>query len=73
MDSMYFVETVMKSGYKKTHRFCDFLSAISLCKQINLKKVKSIILSKKGYNGFDWYKQYMTEEVDMLEILLDNA
>lgn len=72
MDTMYYIETTMKDGHKMHHRFCDFLNAISLCKQINLKNAKSIILTNKVYNGYDWYKQYMTEEVDMLEILLDN-
>ena len=31
MDTLYFVETIMKNGDKMNHRFCDFLSAISLC------------------------------------------
>lgn len=72
MDTAYFVETIMKNGHKMNHRFGNFLDAISICKQINLKNAKSIILTNKVYNGYDWYKQYMTEEVDMLELLLDN-
>ena len=52
-DTMYFVETIMKDGYKMNHCFHDFLSAIKLCKQINLKKANSIILSQKvGRNTF---------------------
>ena len=69
---MYFVETIMKDGYRMNHQFWDFLSAIKLCKQINIKKAKSIILSKKIYNGSKWIKCYGTEEVDMLDLLIDN-
>lgn len=68
---MYFVETEMNNGKKISHRFGNFLDAISICKQFNLKNVKSMILIEKVYNGFDWYKLYMTEEVDMLELLID--
>ena len=69
---MYFVETIMKDGYKMNHRFCNFLSAIKLSEQINLKKAKSIILSQKIYNGSKWIKYYETEDVDMLDLLIDN-
>ena len=70
-DTMYFVETIMKDGYKMNHQFCNFLDTIKLCKQINLKKAKSIILSQKIYNGSKWIKCYGTEEVDMLELLIN--
>ena len=70
-DIMYFVETIMKDGYKMNHRFCNFLSAIKLCKKINLKKAKSIILSQKVYNGNEWNKYYESEDVDMLDLLID--
>ena len=71
-DIMYFVKTNMKDGYMMTHCFGDFLSAIKLCKQINIKKAKSIILSQKIYNGSKWIKYYETEDVDMLDLLIDN-
>lgn len=71
MDTMYFVETIMKDGYKMNHRFCNFLSAIKLSEQINLKKAKSIILSQKVYNGHEWIKCYETKDVDMLDLLID--
>ena len=68
---MYFVKTIMKDGYKMNHCFCDFLSAIKLCEQINIKKAKSIILSQKVYNGHEWNKYYESEDVDMLDLLID--
>ena len=71
-DIMYFVETIMKDGYKMNHRFCNFLSAISLCNMINLKKAKSIILSQKVYNGHEWNKCFESEDVNMLELLIEN-
>ena len=70
-DIMYFVETIMKDGYKMNHRFCNFLSAIKLSEQINLKKAKSIILSKKVYNGHEWNKCFESEDVNMLELLIE--
>ena len=70
-DIMYFVETIMKDGYKMNHRFCNFLSAISLCNMINLKKAKSIILSQKVYNGHEWNKCFESEEVNMLELQIE--
>ena len=70
-DIMYFVETIMKDGYKMNHCFCNFLSAIKLSEQINLKKAKSIILSQKVYNGHEWNKYYESEDVDMLDLLID--
>lgn len=70
-DIMYFVETIMKDGYKMNHRFCNFLSAISLCNMINLKKAKSIILSQKVYNGHEWNKCFESEDVNMLELLIE--
>ena len=69
---MYFVKTIMKDGYKMNHYFFDFLSAVKLCKKINLKKAKSIILSQEIYNGSKWIKCYGTEDVDMLDLLIDN-
>ena len=68
---MYFVETIMKDGYKMNHQFCNFLDTIKLCEQINLKKAKSIILSQKIYDGSKWIKCYGTEEVDMFKLLID--
>ena len=70
-DTMYFVETIMKDGYKMNHQFCNFLDTIKLCEQINLKKAKSIILSQKIYDGSKWIKCYGTEEVDMFKLLID--
>lgn len=70
-DTMYFVKTIMKGGYKMNHCFPDFLNAIGLCYMINLKKAKSIILTQKIYNGCKWIKCYGTEDVDMLDILID--
>ena len=69
--SMYFVETIMKDGYRMNHQFWDFLSAIKLCKLINLKNAKSIILTQKIYNGYEWNKYYEIEDVDMLKLLID--
>ena len=71
MDTMYFVETIMKDGYKMNHCFLDFLDTIKLCEKINLKKAKSIILSQKIYDGSKWIKCYGTEEVDMFKLLID--
>ncbi len=70
-DIMYFVETIMKDGYKMNHQFCNFLDTIKLCEKINLKKAKSIILSQKIYDGSKWIKCYGTEEVDMFKLLID--
>ena len=70
-DIMYFVETIMKDGYKMNQRFCNFLRAISLCNMINLKKAKSIILSQKVYNGHEWNKCFESEDVNMLELLIE--
>ena len=67
-DIMYFVETIMKDGY---NRFCNFLSAIKLSEQINLKNAKSIILSQKVYNGHEWNRCLESEDVNMLELLID--
>ena len=69
---MYFVKTIMKDGYKMNYYFFNFLSAVKLCKKINLKKAKSIILSQEIYNGSKWIKCYGTEDVDMLDLLIDN-
>ena len=71
-DIMYFVETIMKDGYKMNHQFCNFLDTIKLCEKINLKKAKSIILTQKVYNGHEWNKYYESEDVDMLDLLIDN-
>ena len=70
-DIMYFVETIMKDGYKMNHCFLDFLDTIKLCEKINLKKAKSIILSQKIYNGCKWINCYGSEDVDMLDLLID--
>ena len=70
-DTYYYLETILNDGYKMTHWFCDFLSAIKLCEQINLKKAKSIVLSQRVYNGYEWNKCRETEDVDMLKILID--
>ena len=70
-DIMYFVETIMKDGYKMNHQFCNFLDTIKLCEKINLKNATSIILTQKIYNGSKWNKYYGTEEVDMLKLLID--
>ena len=69
-DIMYFVETIMKDGYKMNHYFFDFLSAVKLCKKINLKKAKSIILSQKVYNGHEWNRCLESEDVNMLDLLI---
>ena len=70
-DIMYFVETIMKDGYKMNHQFCNFLDTIKLCEKINLKKAKSIILSQKVYNGHEWNRCLESEDVNMLELLID--
>ena len=71
-DIMYFVKTMMKDRYKMNHYFFDFVSAVKLWKKINLKEAKSIILSQEIYNGSKWIKCYGTEDVDMLDLLIDN-
>ena len=70
-DTYYYLETITNDGHELTHWFCDFLSAIKLCEQINLKKAKSIVLSQRAYNGYEWNKCRETEDVDMLKILID--
>ena len=70
-DTYYYLETITNDGHELNHWFCDFLSAIKLCEQINLKKAKSIVLSQRVYDGYEWNKCRGTEDVDMLKILID--